>query len=50
MLNIIGGSSLSGKFPSETVKIFDIQTLCFRFIKDPASIPAKLISKPNNSK
>ncbi|CAH1092369.1 hypothetical protein NTG1052_940016 [Candidatus Nitrotoga sp. 1052] len=46
MLNVIGvsGSSPSAKFPSETVKIFDIQMLCFWFIKDPICIPARLIS------
>jgi len=50
MLKVIGvgGRSSSGKFSSETVKIFDIQTLCFWLSKDHSSIPARLINKPNN--
>jgi hypothetical protein len=45
----VGGGSSFEKFQSETVKIFDIQTLCFGLIKDPTSIPAGLINKPNKT-
>ena len=45
MLNISGmiDSSLCRKFSSKSVKIFDIQTLCFWLIKDPTSIPVRFI-------
>lgn len=42
-VNGVGSSSSSEKFPSETVKIYDSQTLCFWLIKGPT----RLINKPN---
>jgi len=37
MLNAlcVGGNGSFGKRPNETVKIFDIQTLCFWLFKGP---------------
>jgi len=43
MLMEWSANSLFEKFQSETVKIFDIQTLCFGLIKNPISISARLI-------